>query len=157
VIVSFDGQMIAEMHDLPYLVAQTPVGETVAVEVVRKGSRRTLDVKIHKLQEETKASADKTGGDTPNLGIVVREVTPDLAKKYNLSEESGIAVLRVAPGSPAAEAGLKPGDVIIEVDQKPVDTMKVFMEKIQTYQKGDTMLLLVNRKGATQFLTLEIG
>jgi serine protease Do len=80
-----------------------------------------------------------------------------LAEKYNLIEKSGIMVLRVVPGSPAADAGLRPKDIIIEVDQEPVANLETFMEKIRTYQKGDTILLLVSRDGATHYLTMEIG
>jgi len=156
VIVSFDGNKIEETHDLPYLVAKTPVGETVSVGVMRKGAQKTVNVKIGKLEEEAEETSKEGGGDTPNLGIVVREVTPELAERYDLAQKSGVAVLRVMPGSPSAEAGLKPGDIIVEVDQEPVDTLKVFMQKIRKYQKGDTVLLLVNRKGATQYVTLKI-
>jgi C-terminal processing protease CtpA/Prc len=52
---------------------------------------------------------------------------------------------------------LKPGDIIIEIDQEPVDTMKAFMQRVREYEKGNKMLLLVNRKGATQYFILKIG
>jgi serine protease Do len=157
VVVSFDDQRIEEMHELPYLVAKTPVGETVPVVVVRKGAQKTFKVKIGKLEEVDEEAVEEAGGETPNLGIVVREVTPELAETYNLAEERGIVVLRVVPGSAAAEAGLKRGDIIIEVDQEPVDDLKAFMAKLRKYQEGDAILLLVSRNGATQYLTLEIG
>jgi serine protease Do len=157
VIVSFDGQKIEAMHQLPYLVANTPVGETVPVVVVHEGTQRTFGVKIGKLKEDDRQTPEDAGGETPNLGMAVREVTPELAQSYDLAEKSGILILRVAPGSPAADAGLKPKDIIIEVDQEHVTDLNAFMKKIRKYREGDTVLLLVNREGATHYLTLEIG
>ena len=157
VIVSFDGQKLEAMHQLPYLVAKTPVGETVPVGVVRAGTPKTFQVKIGELEDDDGETPEEAGDETPNLGMAVREVTPELAQTYNLSEKSGILVLRVVPGSPAAEAGLRPKDIIIEVDQEQVADLDTFMKKMRNYREGDTILLLVNREGATHYLTLDIA
>lgn len=156
VIVNFNGKKIEKMHELPYQVARTPVGESVPVVVVRKGSQKTFNVKIGKLEEKQEKTAEEAGGDTPNLGMTVREVTPELAERYGLTEKSGVVVLQVVPGSPAAESGLRPGDIVIEVEQEPVETLDEFVEKIRKYQKGDSILLLISRKGANRYLTLKI-
>ena len=133
------------------------MGDTVPVLVIRKGEQKTLRVKIGKLKEQDSETSQAAGDKTPNLGMAVREITPELAETYNLSEKSGVMVNQVAPGSPAAEAGLKPKDIIIEVDQKQITGLDAFMKKIRTYRKGDTILLLVSREGATRYVTMEIG
>jgi len=157
VIVSFDGKKIKEMHELPYTVAITPIGKKVPVEVIRKGEKKTLQVEIAKLEEESKkvASAPQEDTATPRLGMSVQDITPDLAKKYDLPATDGIIVLQVQPGSPAAQAGLMSGDIILEVGQDKVSDVTGFSQKLKEYKKGDTVLLLVNRGGTTVYVTIE--
>ena len=154
VIVSFDGREIKEMSDLPYIVASTPVGKSVTVEVIRKGGRKTFQVKIGELKEEKKAGVVSEA--KPQLGMSVEEITPELAKNFGLTETTGVVVVQVEEGTPAAEAGLRAGDVIVEIDQDPVENIRRFNQKLETYKKGDTILFLVKRQGATVFLTLKV-
>jgi serine protease Do len=155
VIVSFDGKEIKEMRDLPFIVASTPVGKTVKVEVIRKGERKTLEVKVGEMKEEKETGA-VSPAETPRLGMKVEELTPEVAKNLGLTEMSGIVVVQVEDDSPAALAGLKPGDVILEIDQSPVKNLEEFNHKIEKYKKGDTILLLAKRRGATIFMTLKV-
>jgi serine protease Do len=154
VIVSFDGKEIKEMSELPYVVASTPVGKTVTVEVIRKGDKKSFEVKIGELKEEKQAELGTEA--KPKLGMSVEEITPELAEKFGLAETTGVVVVQVEEGSAAAETGLRPGDVILEVDQDPVENVSSFNRKLETYKKGDTILLLVKRQGATLFLTLKV-
>jgi len=154
VIVSFDGKDIEEMNDLPYIVASTPVGKKVTVEVVRKGQEKTFQVEVGELKEEGEAPVVSEA--KPKLGLTVKEITPELARDLRLSETTGLVVMQVEANSPAAEAGLAPGDVILEVDQEPVKSLEKFNEKIASYKTGDTLLFLVNRRGSTLYLTLKI-
>ena len=154
VIVSFDGREIKEMSELPYIVASTSVGKTVPVEVIRKGGKKAFQVKIGELKEERQAEVVTEA--KPKLGMSVEEITPELAKNFGLTETTGLVVVQVEEGSPAAEAGLRPGDVILEIDQDPVENVRGFNRKLETYEKGDTILLLVKRQGATLFLTLKV-
>jgi serine protease Do len=154
VIVSFDGKEIREMRDLPYIVASTPVGKTVTVTVVRKGQKKSFQVKIEELKEEKEPVA--VSKDEENLGMTVKEITPELAQNFGLSEKSGLVVVHVDNNTPAEEAGIQPGDIILELDQVPVKSLEQFTHKIKTYKKGDTILFLIKRKGATLYITLEI-
>jgi serine protease Do len=154
VIVSFDGKEIVEMKDLPYLVASTPVGKTVPVVIIRKGRKKTVQVKIGELKEVKKPL--QVGDTKLELGMGVEEITPELARDFDLQVTEGLVVVHVVPGSPAAEAGIKPGDVILELDQSPVRDMKTFHRKIKTYKEGDTVLFLIRRQSSTLYLTLKI-
>ena len=154
VIVSFDGREIRDSSDLPYLVASTPIGKKVEVEVIRKGQKKSLAAKIGELQEGE--GAEEVSKAEPTLGMTVDEITPELAAELGLKETSGVIVTQVANGSPASEAGLQRGDVILEVDQQPMTNVPQFNRKIQSYKAGDTILLLVRRQGGTIFLTLKL-
>ena len=155
VIVSFDGKEVNEMRDLPYMVASTPVGKTVTVEVVRNGQMKSLQVKIGELKEEKESQAVSQA--EPDLGMTVEEITPELAGKFGISDTSGLVVVQVGDDTPAAEAGIMPGDVILEVDQVPMKSLEQFKQKIKGYKTGETILFLIKRQGATLYLTLKVS
>ena len=154
VIVRFDGKEINEMKDLPYLVASTPVGKEVTVEVIRKGRTERLQVKIGELEAEKETPEEVE--EKPNLGLTVHELTPELARGYGLSETSGLVVVDVEGNSPAADAGIRPGDLILEIDQVPMKDLDQYNKKISSYKDGDTVLFLVKRQGTTLYLTLKV-
>jgi len=154
VIVTFDGNDISESNDLPYVVASTPVGKTVTVEVIRKGQTKSIQVEIGELEEEEKPQVASEA--RPNLGLTVREITPDLARNFGLSETSGVVIVQVQANSPAQEAGLAPGDLILEIDQVGVKDLEQFNTMTEGYKAGDTILFLVKRRGSTLFLTLTV-
>jgi serine protease Do len=154
VIVTFDGKDISESDDLPYVVASTPVGKTVTVEVIRKGQRKSIQVEIGELEEEEKPQVASEA--RPNLGLSVREITPELARNFGLSETSGVVIVQVEANSPAQEAGLAPGDLILEIEQVEVKDLEQFNKMTEGYKAGDTILFLIKRRGSTLFLTLTV-
>ena len=155
VIISFDGKEIQEMDELPFIVASTPVGKDVEVEVIRDGKKKSIQVKVGELEEEKSAERIATE-EGPNLGITVEEVTPEIARQYGLSQKEGLLVIQVENGSPAEEAGIKQGDIILEIDQEPMENLYKYGEKIRQYKKDDTILFLINRRGTTLYLTLKV-
>ncbi|UCE35721.1 MAG: DegQ family serine endoprotease [Deltaproteobacteria bacterium] len=154
VILTFDGKEISESDDLPYIVASTPVGKTITVEVIRKGERKSIQVEIGELEEEEKPQVASEA--RPNLGLTVREITPELARNFGLSETSGVVIVQVQANSPAQEAGLAPGDLILELDQVEVKDLEQFNKMTEGYKAGDTILFLIKRRGSTLFLTLTV-
>ena len=155
VIVSFDGKEIRESSELPYRVAATPVGKVVNVGLIRKGEKMDFQVKIEELQDEGSprwVGESKRGLD---LGMHVEVLTPEIARYFGLSETNGLVVVEVADVGPANEAGVQPGDIILEVDQVFVKDLAQFSRKIQGYQPGDTILFLIKRQGVTLFMTLK--
>jgi len=155
VIVSFDGKEIRESHALSFIVASTPVGQKVKVEFVRKGKKSDVKVEIGELKDETQESEQATG-ETPALGMTVQEITPELADEYGLPQKTGIIVAQVEEDSPAAEAGINPADIILEVDQVPMTTVQQFEKKIRSYKAGDTILFLIKREAGALYVTLKI-
>lgn len=154
VILRFDGKAIRSSSDLPFVVASTPIGKTVTVEVMRDNQRMNLQVKTEELKEEAEAALpSKT---PPHLGIEVREITPEMAKNYGLSRTSGVIVVRVENGSPAEQAGLAAGDIIVEIDKKPVKDIETLNNLLAGVKEGQTILFLIDRSGTTIFVTLNV-
>ena len=156
VIVSFDGKPVRESRELPYIVASTPVGKKVTVEVVRNREKMRTEVRVGELKTAEEEFQQMPKGE-PDLGLTLQEITPELAKQYDLAETSGLIVVYVEDNSPASEADLRSGDIILEIDRTPVKSLAAFKRKIQQYKKGNTILFLINRDGSTLFLTLTIS
>ncbi|MBW1702238.1 MAG: DegQ family serine endoprotease [Deltaproteobacteria bacterium] len=154
VIISFDGKRIHEMNDLPFIVGATTIGKTVMVDVIRNGRKKPLKVKIGELKEEKESQ--EVAKAKPPLGMTVEEITPQLAGSLGLSQTSGLVVVQVERNSPAEEAGLKQGDIILEVDQVPAKDLEQFLKKIREYKEGNTVLFLIKRGSKTLYLTLKV-
>jgi serine protease Do len=152
IIISFDGKDVEEMADLPMMVAQTPVGEKVTVSVLRDGDKKDFTVKIGELQEKQYSAMAET--DTEDLGIKVREITPELARQYELPEESGVIVTDVQFGSPAAEAGLRKGDIIKEVNRDEITSISEFRAAIKKSKK-ENILFLIKRGGNSLWIVVK--
>jgi serine protease Do len=154
VIISFNGNKIGEMEDLSYIVALTEVGRMVPVEVIRNGKRMTLQVKVDRREEDSvKESLPEKGS---NIGMVVEEISSQTARRYGLTDETGLIVVQVQDNSLAYEAGIRRGDIILEMDREPVNDLKEYMEKMGQYKEGDTVLFLIKREGTTLYFTLKI-
>ncbi len=155
VIVAYDGQEVKSAHDLPRLVAQTPVGREVKVKLVRQGRELTLAVKIGELKPEAGAP---TAGRTDTLadwGLQVQEITPEIARQLGVKADKGLVVTQVAPGTPAAQAGLKRGDVILEADRHQVSAPAQLEAALAKLKKGQGVLLLIQRGQNSLFAVLK--
>jgi serine protease Do len=156
VIVSFNGKPIRESRELAYIVASIPVGKTVFVEVIRNREKIRAEVRIGELKTAEEEVQQMPKGES-SFGMTLQEITPELAQQYDLTETSGLIIVNVESNSPAAEADLRSGDIILEVDQIPLKSTAAFNRKIRQYKKGNTILFLISRDGSTLFLTLTIS
>ena len=157
VIVEFEGRPITESHQLPALVAESRIGSTAHLTVLRNGGRQTLDVKIASLPDEPgRRLSARDEDDDSAWGFTVTDITPQLARGNRLAREHGVVVTEVDPESPAAEAGIQPGDIVREVDRAPVESSDDLRRALQS-RKKDSVLLLVQRGDATSFQVLKRG
>jgi serine protease Do len=168
VILKFDGKVVEEMRDLPRIVAETKIGKPVEVDVWRKGKRRVIKVVVGELEEERPVLAS-TGprGDAiepeeaeiDSLGVSVTAITDDMREQFNVPEDvQGVLVTGVTADSGAAEKGLRPGDVIVEVNQEEVSTPGQIAAKVSEAMDNDrrSVLLLVNRNGDLRFVAVRV-
>lgn len=152
VIVEFDGKEIRESNDLPLIVARTGVDKTVRVKVLREKREVVLSATIGELKEEEVIASAKEKG---NFGLTVQKVTPQIAESMGLERVEGVVITAVQPGSPADEAGLRRGDIILEIDRKPVHDLQEYRKAISESKGGRGILFLVRRGENTLFLALK--
>ena len=157
VIVAFNGTEVRDSADLPLLVARSGVGRVVKVRVIRAKSERTVDVRVRELKDEHPdvASAQTSTGD---LGLTVQNLTPEAAESLGLDRNThGVVITAVTPGSPADDAQLRRGDVILEVNRKPVKDAAALRAAVGAGDRAKSLLLLVKRGDSTIFLALKNG
>ena len=167
VILTFDGKKVPDMRHLPRLVAVSAVGKNVPVTVWRKRQETKLQVTVGKLDEtEQVAKEEPAKGKPPapdsstvtTLGLTLSNITPELKEKFSLSDEKGVVVVDVTKDSPAAEKGLKAGDVIMEAAQEEIKSTTQVAGKINDAKKAGrkSILLLVERAGDLRFIALRL-
>src|SRR5579862_4075361 len=155
IVLSFNGHPVGDEHELPALVAQTPINQKVPVEVVRNGKHMNLDVQIGERKEPQVAMA-KTEEPGGNWGMQVGDITPEIAQQFHLQANKGVVIRRVSPDSPAAEAALQPGDVVLEVDHNKIGSVADFVAHAKDAQTNKKpALLLVQRGGATLYTVIK--
>ena len=157
VIRSIDGREITDTRELRLAVANRAPGETIDVKVLREGAEKTLSVKLNDFpSEEPEARSSGRGQESALEGVSVDDLTPQIARRLGLEGDvAGVVVTRVAPNSPAAEAGLAPGDVIQEVARKPVTSVAEFRSAIGAVAEGEPVMLLVHSRRGSHFVVIE--
>jgi serine protease Do len=169
IVLTFNGKDIPDMKHLPRVVAETPIDKSVKVTVWRKRHEEELNVKVGELDETEEKQASLAPGQQPPhpeggttakaLGLTLSSITPDLKQKFSLSDDAdGVVVVEVAADTAAAEKGLKPGDVIVEVAQQEVKTPDQITAKVQEAKSAGrkSILLLVDRAGDLRFIALRL-
>ena len=173
VILKFDGQKVEEMRALPRIVANTRIGKTVKVEIWRKGMNKVLEVAIAEMEESNSQIAKlgeenkpEPAEDVELLGMRLTSLTEDAREKFKVHEGAqGVLVLEVAANSSAATKGLRPGDLIVEVQQTAVKTPSEVDKQVQIIRKQNksrstkkikTVLLLVERARNKRFVALQL-
>src|SRR5579871_4688078 len=155
IIVKYNGQTVHDEHELPEMVALTPIDKTVPVEVVRDGKHVTIDATIKELQDKTVASNEPGNEPGSSWGLTVQDLTPEIANQLGIQSSKGVVVRSVKPDSPASDAGLQPGDVILEVENTKVSSADEFAAAAKSAQKANkSARLLVQRGNATIYMVI---
>jgi serine protease Do len=157
IIVEFNGHPINEMNELPRLVAETAPGTAVTLKVLRQGKEKTFNLTITELKEERQAKA--AGGEEEEsspLGLVVKNLDQALAQRLRLKETKGVVVMQVESGSPAADAGFRPGDLIEEINGQAVGNLKDYQKILKQLKTGAVARFYIKRAGQRQYLTVDI-
>jgi serine protease Do len=172
VIVRYDGHEIRQMHILPRLVAETKVGRKVTIGVWRKGKEIPYEVTLGELpgEKDRKAGAENApqGGDSGDdglglssrnavLGMVVVPITPELRLQTGLSKEArGLLVTDIDPAGQGAKRGVLAGDVIVAINQVPVESVKTLRSGLDEAKRAgrDFALLRIERRHTVQFIAV---
>jgi serine protease Do len=169
VIIEFDGKEVANMRELPRVVADSPVGKEVDVIVIRKGKRQNVKVTLGRLEdgdelamatseEETAPDAVET---TEIFGMALAELDDTQREAFGIEDgvEGGVVIVSVAPDSAAAEKGIQPGEVIVEIAQETMSTPEdvvAAIDKLKEDNRRNALFMLASKTGELRFVTIRV-
>ena len=153
VIVRFNGQPIIDSGDLPHVVGAIAPSKKVKVEVYREGKRKTINVKVGALDKDGAKVADRSNG-ADRLGLAVEKLADQ--ERQQLRLRGGIVVVEVSPESAAANAGLRGGDIIVQLGYSRIDDLDEYQQVIAELPKDTPIAIRFYRQGRAIFRTIQI-
>jgi serine protease Do len=168
-ITGFDGKPVTDSRVLPRIVAETPIGRTVSVDVLRKGQKQNLHIIVAMLEDDAQpagapnsapSTAPKVLSKFSRLGFALAPLSREQRARYKVgSDIQGVVITDVDPDSPADEKGIRPGDIIVEVQneavQSPEDVGRLVDADAKAGRKA--VLLLISRDGQLGYVALRLG
>ncbi|MDR3671874.1 MAG: DegQ family serine endoprotease [Holophaga sp.] len=160
VIIGLNGKAVDSSRELRNRIGSLAPGAKVKVELNRGGKTMSVTATIGEAAAEAAASeegAESSPEQASKLGLSLQPLTPELAQRFGLTEKSGLVIADVDQGSPAAQAGLQEGDLIVEVNRKRVSKLSELQKAVADSKKEGSVLLLVKRKTASLFVALPLN
>jgi len=163
VIVGWGGKPVSSRDELVRMVVNTRPGTTVPLRVMRDRMERTISITVDELDLETETNSARSNGREPNdpaqetssgFGITLQNITPEIARRLRMENRRGAVITDVEQGSPAARAGMQPGDVIVRVGQQAVETAADAQRELARIPSGGTAFLRVVSGGQETFVTV---
>jgi len=145
IIIKIDGKPVSSARELSGTIAGIAVGKKAAIVLIRDSKEKTVYIKIAKRQDD-KSLVKKETKSSDELGLMASELTPETARQLGYDEnENGVIITNVQQGSKGELAGIRPGDLIKEINRRPVLTLNDYQEKMQKIKKGEIIHLLIKR------------
>jgi serine protease Do len=157
VILGYNGKDVLTSSALPPLVGATPVGETAKLQVLRKGQRLEVEVKIGELPEDEQlvgATQEPITEESNRLGVVARDLSADQRQQLEV-DQGGVLVETVKEG-PAASAGITAGDIILMLDGQSVEDLEGFNRILEGIEPGRSVAVLIQRGDGRMFYALRL-
>lgn len=145
VVIKFNNQPIEEFADLTRFVGAAKPDSDVNLTIIRDGKEKVLNVHLGELKDIKKAAAEPEENTDSKIGLNIKEITPELAKKYNLERDSGVILFNVKRGTKAYDAGFRTGDIITNIDKTEISSIDDYNSAIENVVKGKLALFLVKR------------
>lgn len=155
VIVKFDGKKVEDITDLTTSTAVTSPGSEAKLTVIEDGKTKEVTVKLGEVPSDD-AVSEEEDEEQENLGLRVRNLNAKAAKRFKIEDGDGVVVTKVENGGIASEAGIKLGDVIIEIDKKQITNIDEYNTALDSIKGGGTALFLVKRGDNTIYVAIRI-
>jgi len=156
IVISYNGRPVADASSLRNMVALTPVGKKVELDILRKGKRKTITVKVGSLEEALKMRLSSL---KERLGVEVRPVTRKDMERYGLQSRQGVVIIWVDPKGPLGKAGFEVDDMILEINGEAIREVDDLANIVDSLPHGKlaTILALDHRSGRTGYIRVMIG
>jgi len=148
IILEVNGKKIETSRQLTSMIAGIPVGESASIKILRDGKEKTVKVKIAKRSEEKLAARTRPREQEEEFGIRVSDLTPEIMQRFNVDETAGVIVIDVENGSKGDEADVRIGDIIKEINRRPVKNIGDYETILNQLSSGESVNLFIRRKNA---------
>lgn len=155
IILEFNGKAITDMHELPRLAAETPVGKKAVVKVLRNGKIIEKTVTIEKMVDSG-VTGQQNAKIQEKLGITVSDITKELAAQLRINDTRGVVVMEVKPGTMAEDAGIARGDIITQINDTAIENSTQYAKAVSTLKKGDIVRFLLHRGESSLFIAMKV-
>ncbi len=160
IILEFDGKEVTDVGVFRNMVAQSSVGSQVSIKLLRRDKTLTAAVNIVELPADSSdvalsASPKQESDENALSGLAAMDLNRSIMKQLGIEkDEKGVVVVKIEPGSPAEDAGLKKGDIVQEVDRQRISNLNEFNKAASRVKPSDSVLLFVNRSGKKFYVAL---
>jgi len=153
VIMKFNDEAIDDSRDLATTVANTPVGKDTKVLVWRDGREKTLSLTVGTLPSQDVSTPEHDASNRSQWGMQLQNLTPEEARAQGLADGQGVGIAAVQPDGPADKAGLRPGDILLQVNRRNVGSINDVKAAIAANDNAQ-LLLLVKRQQSSLYVAL---
>ena len=149
IIIEIDGKPVSSSRELSSIVANTPVGTRVKIKLLRQGKKKTVNVELAKRADSGLSDEKPLRHNKNMLGLALLKATPETAERFAHSkEDKGVIVTGVMPGGKGEKAGILRGDLIKEINHKPIDSPEDYIKIMGMVKSGNTVSFLIKRPGS---------
>lgn len=152
VIVAIDDQIIRKAHDLPLKVARHQPGDKVVLEVIRNGKSQSIPVIVEEMPDDSVAQMQHQKKALDKHGMTVEPLTSALAERLRTRSKTGVVVIQVRQGSPAARAGILRNDVVLRIDGHAIEDIRIFNKYADELGEDHALRVLLDRRGDQVFV-----
>lgn len=158
IIIEANGHPVTSVHALPMIVAAIAPGHRLDLTVIRDGKPKSLVASVAEMPNNPQIASAEGPETASGVGLELSSITPELRSQFHVpTGVNGVLVTAVAPDSPAAALGVQPGDVVQSIDQQPATSPEAAVKELQVASTKGNILLLLNRKGTSQFVGLSVS
>jgi serine protease Do len=157
VILEFDGKPVRQSSDLPWLASTAGIGRQVKVGLLRKGKPAAVTITLSPRPGDSAITPRAPRTEGAELGLVVSEVTPDVARLFGLRSMGGVVVTKVEPGSQAELAGVVRGELILQLGPTVIRSLADYLGALRRLGRGERTMILLESPHGTRWITLRKG
>jgi serine protease Do len=155
IITAVDGTAIVDVNHLRKIVAVKKPGTDVTITIFRNGNTMDISMKVGTLPEGPVNIRKEVPGKEDTLGLIIKDIDEETAYRFKIIDKQGVVIISIRVNSPAYNSGLMLGDVVKEIERKPIDSVRSYLDAITESKDKPSILFLVKRAGTNRFMVIE--
>ncbi|MEN6373363.1 MAG: DegQ family serine endoprotease [Smithella sp.] len=156
IITEVNGKTIKDSHDLLLKIAALHVGEKISIKVIRSGKEKVFNLTVAERKDKPETASTKEKSAKTYFGIIAQDISPEIAKRLGVPRDAGVIIVDVENGSPAEDAGLRPQDIVIQVNKVKVSSIRQYTKEIGKAAENRNVTLLVQRGKSRVIVSLHM-